>query len=180
MMRHWGALLRDEQAAASAEMIFVMPILVVLAFGSMELGNLFLTEHAVTKQVRDGARYASRLTVHPDYVCAAGDDLSTIFEDGDAGEKIVNVTQTGSVDGTGQTRFADEFWDACSDGEPVKVTIRCVDKDDYAGIYTGLDGDIPVVMVSANVTYPSLFSSLGFNTGGLCVRADSEVAVAGL
>lgn len=179
-MRDWRALLRDDDAAASAEMVFVMPMLVILMFGSMELGNLFLTEHAVTKQVRDGARYASRLTVHPDYSCAAGDDLSTIFEDSDAGEKIVNVTQTGSVDGTGTTRFSDDFWDACATGDPVEVTIRCVDKDDYAGIYAGLDGDIPVVMVSASVTYPSLFSSLGFNTSGLCVRAESEVAVAGL
>lgn len=179
-MRRVRDLWRNDDAAASAEMIFVMPMLVILAFGSMELGNLFLTEHAVTKQVRDGARYASRLTVHADYACAVGDDLSTIFEDSTAGEKIVNVTQTGSVDGTGTTRFADEFWDACTGDDPVKVTIRCVDKDAYAGIYTGLDGDIPIVMVSANVTYPSLFSTLGFNTGGLCVRAESEVAVAGI
>ena len=180
-MRSWRALFRNNDAAASAEMIMIMPMLVILTFGSMELGNLFLTEHAVTKQTRDGARYASRLTVHPDYSCAAGDDLSTIFEDADAGEKIVNVTKTGSVDGTGTTRFSDAFWaSACGDGDAVQVTIRCVDKDDYAGIYASLDGDIPVVMVSANVTYPSLFSSLGFNTTGMCVRAESEVAVAGL
>jgi hypothetical protein len=179
-MRNFLRLLRNDDAAAAAEMVFVMPMLVILMFGSMELGNLFLTEHAVTKQVRDGARYASRLTLDGDYSCAPGDDLSTIFEDAEAGEKIVNVTQTGSVDGTGTARFPAEFWDACATGDPVKVTIRCVDKDDYAGIYTGLDGDIPVVTVSANVTYPSLFSTLGFNTTGMCVRASSEVAVAGL
>ncbi len=179
-MQSWRALFRNDDAAASAEIILIMPMVVILMFGSMELGNLALTQHAVTKQVRDGARYASRLTVHPDYACAAGDDLSTIFEDGDAGEKIVNVTQSGSVDGTGVTRFAAGFWDACGTGDPVKVTIRCVDKDDYGGIYAGLDGDIPVVTVRASVTYPSLFSTLGFNTAGLCVRAESEVAVAGL
>lgn len=179
-MRHWRKLLRNDDAAASAEMVFVMPMLVILMFGSMELGNLFLTEHAVTKQVRDGARYASRLTLDADYSCAAGDDLSTIFEDGDAGEKIVNVTQTGSVDRTATGRFPDGFWTACATGEPVAVTIRCVDKDDYGGIYAGLDGDIPIVSVSASVAYPSLFSTLGFNTTGMCVRAASEVAVAGL
>lgn len=179
-MHPWRALFRNDDAAASAEMVLIAPMLVILMFGSMELGNLFLTEHAVTKQVRDGARYASRLTIHPDYSCEAGDDLSTIFEDPDAGEKIVNVTQSGSVDGTGVTRFAAGFWDACGTGDPVKVTIRCVDKDDYGGIYAGLDGDIPVVKVSASVSYPSLFSTLGFNTTGMCVRADSEVAVAGL
>jgi hypothetical protein len=179
-MRHWQSLLRNDDAAAGAEMVFVMPMLVILMFGSMELGNLFLTEHAVTKQVRDGARYASRLTLDADYSCAAGDDLSTIFEDSDAGEKIVNVTQTGSVDGTGTGRFPSAFWTACADGEPVAVTIRCVAKTGSGGIYAGLDGEIPVVSVSANVTYPSLFSTLGFNTAGMCVRAASEVAVAGL
>ena len=179
-MLRFRELVRNDDAAASAEMVFVMPMLVILMFGSMELGNLFLTEHAVTKQVRDGARYASRLTLHGDYSCSAGDDLSTIFADGDAGEKIVNVTKTGSVDGTGTGRFPDSFWTACASGEPVAVSIRCVDKEDYAGIYAGLDGDIPVVSVSANVAYPSLFSTLGFNTAGMCVRAASEVAVAGL
>ena len=29
-----------------------MPFLILLMAGSMELGNYFLTEHAVTKQVR--------------------------------------------------------------------------------------------------------------------------------
>jgi hypothetical protein len=55
-----------------------------------------------------------------------------------------------------------------------------VDKADYGGIYTGLDGEIPVVTVSADVTYPSLFSTLGFTTTGLCVRASSETVAAGL
>lgn len=179
-MRNWRDLLWNDDAAASAEMVFVMPMLIILMFGSMELGNLFLTEHAVTKQVRDGARYASRLTLNEDYSCAPGNDLSTIYEDPDAGDKIVNVTKTGSVDGTGASRFASSFWAACGSGEPVTVSVRCVDKDDYGGIYAGLDGDIPVVTVSADVTYPSLFSTLGFNTTGLCVRASSETAVAGL
>lgn len=180
MMGLLRALLRDETGAAAAEMVLVLPMLVILMFGSMELGNFFLTQHAVTKQVRDGARYASRLTLAEPYSCAAGTNLATIFEDDEAGEKIVNVTKTGSVDGTAAGRFPAAFWDACGTGEPVTVSIRCVAEGTYQGIYSNLDGDIPVVTVAASVTYPSLFQTLGFDATDLCVRTESEATVAGL
>ena len=178
-MKMLRSLLRDERAAASAEMVLIMPMLVILMFGSMELGNFFLTQHAVTKQVRDGARYASRLTMADPYTCSTT-NLSTVFADSDAGTKIINVTKTGSVDGTAPGRFPAEFWTACGTGAPVTVSIRCVNETSYAGIYASLGDDIPVVTVKTRVAYPSLFRTLGFNTTGMCVGAESEVAVAGL
>ena len=181
MMRIARALLRNDSGAAAAEMILVAPVLIVLMFAVAELGNYFLTEHAVIKQVRDGARYGSRLTLSADYSCSAGSDLSTIFENSNASTDIVNVTKTGSVDGTATGRFASGFWASCpGSAAPVSVTVRCVDEDSYGGIYSTLDGDIPVLMISANVAYPSLFGALGFNTSALCLRAESEAAVFGL
>ena len=41
-------------------MALVVPILLVLLFGSAELGNYFMNEHILVKAVRDGARYAAR------------------------------------------------------------------------------------------------------------------------
>src|SRR3546814_6902005 len=41
-------------------MALVSPMLILLMFGSFELGNYFLDEHVVLKAVRDGARYAAR------------------------------------------------------------------------------------------------------------------------
>ena len=180
MKRLAPSLWKNESGAAAAEMALVAPLLIVLMFASFEMGNYFLSEHAVIKQVRDGARYGSRLTLASDYSCSAGPNLSTIFESADAAANIVNVTQTGSVDGAATGRFPAEFWTSCADGAPVSVTVRCVDKDSYSGIYSTLDGDIPVIMVSANVTYPSLFGALGFDTSGLCLRAESEAAVYGI
>ena len=174
-------LLRDRRGVAAAEMALVAPLLIILMFGSVELGNYFLTEHAVVKQVRDGARYGSRLTLADDYTCAAGTDLSTIFKSASAGTDIVNVTRTGSVDGTATGRFGNAFWTTCpGSAAPVTVNIRCVDKDSYGGIYSTLDGDIPVLTVSANVAYPSLLGAIGFDASGLCLRAESESAVYGL
>lgn len=175
-MKALRVLLADLTATAGVEMAMVAPMLIILMFGSMELGNYFLTQHAVSKQVHDGARFASRLPLASTYNCPA-----TVFEDSAATTKIVNVTKTGSVDGTAAGRFGSAFWAACAPAtSAVTVTMRCVDKTLYGGVYTGLGGNIPVVTVSADVTYPSLFGTLGFNSSALCLRATSEAAVAGL
>ena len=175
-MRTLRVLLADHSGTAGVEMAMVAPLLIILMFGSMELGNYFLDQHAVAKQVHDGARFASRLTLASSYNCPG-----TVFEDASATTKIVNVTKTGSVDGTATGRFDSTFWAPCTaGGTPVTVTLRCVDKSLYSGVYTGLGGNIPVVKVSANLAYPSLFGALGFNSSALCLRADSEAAVAGL
>ncbi len=58
-----GRLTLDSRASAGVEMVLLMPILLVLMFGSLELGHYFYLEHKLVKAVRDGARYASRLSV---------------------------------------------------------------------------------------------------------------------
>ena len=183
-MRLLRSFIRNDDGAAAAEMMLVAPMLIILMFASVEMGNYFLTEHAVIKQVRDGARYASRLTVADPYSCTAGSDLSGVFADGNASTDIINVTKTGSVDGTAPGRFGDSgsaFWAACPGStDPVSVSVRCVDKASYGGIYTTLDGDIAVVKVEADIRYPSLFGALGFNAAGLCMHVASESAVYGL
>ena len=139
---------------AAAEMAMVLPILLVLMFGSAELGNYFLDEHALTKQVRDGARYASRIPLEANYTCP-----NTVSAG--AQTDIGNVTRTGTVDGTGTGRFDASYWtrNCGSATETLTVSVRCVDKADYSGIYSSLPGDIPVVKVSA-ASCPSLRSSL--------------------
>jgi Flp pilus assembly protein TadG len=64
-------LLKDRTAAAAAEMALVLPILLILIFGSVELGYYFMSEHVVDKAVRDAARYAARLPV-TDFDCSTG------------------------------------------------------------------------------------------------------------
>jgi len=167
-------LFRHDGGAAAAEMVMVLPFLVVLLFGSAELGNYFLDEHGLTKQVRDGARYASRLPVETSYTCPDTVDPA-------AQALVENVVKTGTVDGTGTGRFSTAYWArACSGvAQPVTVTIRCVDKDEYSGIYSSIIGDIPVVKVSAAIGYRSVLGELGLPTADLCLRAESEAAVIG-
>jgi hypothetical protein len=166
----------QDGGAAAAEMAMVLPFLLVLMFGSAELGNYFLDEHAATKAVRDGARYASRLPLAAAYNCP-----DTIFEDPDSDLHIKNVTRTGTIDGTGPGRFDASYWSRnCGAAtDTIIVSIRCVSNDDYDGIYTSLDGDIPIVKVSAAVGYRSVLGSLGLPTADVCLRAESESPVVG-
>jgi len=57
--------------------------------------------------------------------------------------------------------------------------MRCDTSGDYAGFYTGMAG-IPVVTVTATVPYTSLFQTLGFDTTGINIVANSEVPVMGI
>ena len=184
-MKRLLSLLRAEKGAAAAEMALVMPFMLVLMFGAVELGNLFLDEHTLTKQVRDGARYASRLPLADDFVCN-----TEVFEgdDDDAKDDIIKVTKDGVVSGTGQPRWTAYWSRTCNNATPtLKVDIRCVDKDDIdvdadgsTGIYSSLPGDqIPVATVSGAVKYRSVLAAIGFDATNICLRAESDVALAG-
>lgn len=174
-----GDLFHSTRGAAAAELALLLPLLVLIMFGTMELGNLFLTQHALSKQVRDGARYASRLTLSADYACSA--DPADVFADYDE-TTVVNVTQRGTVDTSGTGRFNQDQWAAACAGDSVEVSVRCVPKGTtYTGIYAELPGDIPVVSVSADIDYqPILTNAIGFNNAGICLTANSEAAVIGL
>lgn len=175
MMRR-SSLLSDRSGTAAVEMALVAPFLILLMFLSVEMGNYMMTEQAVAKQVRDGARYAARIPLATatvtNYTCPSTVDTT-------AETQIRNVTKTGSVDGTATGRFPAAFWtNACSPAtKSVSVSLRCVPKANYSGVWAGLGTDIPVVTVSADVPYSDLF---GIRLKGLCMHASSEAPVAGL
>ena len=176
-------LLRDKRASAAAEMAMVTPFLLALMVGAMELGNLFVDQHALEKQVRNGARYASRLEIDENYACPG-----SVFADADATAKVINVTKNGVVDGSGNPRWTGYWSRACPGVQPLDVQIRCVAKDQIdvgdtgnSGIYSTLSGTtIPVIKVSGAVRYRSVISTIGFNVADVCLKAESELAVQGI
>ena len=159
-------LLRQEKGAAAAEMALVAPLLMIIMFGSMELGHYFYSEHVVVKAVRDGARFASRQGF-ADFTCP-----STIG--GTVVNDTQNVTRTNTVSGSGTPRLGG--W---TQNSTVTVTLRCDTSGTYVSFYQGLGG-VPVVTVTAVVPYSSLFQMIGFNSTSLNVRATSEVPVMGV
>jgi hypothetical protein len=173
MMTRLSSLLADRRGTAAAEMALVTPLLITLMFGSMEMGNYFLDQHAVTKAVRDGARYAGRMSI-TNFTCTSGSATGTI---GGGVTKIKNMTRLGNVAGTGSPRLP--FW---IDAATITITVRCVAKASYGTTFSALPGDVPVVKVSASVPYAngSLFKRVGFRSVDLTLNAESEATVMGI
>lgn len=159
--------LQNRSGAAAAEMALVTPLLIVLMFGSFELGNYFWNNHILAKAVRDGARYASRQSF-ANYDCtnetvAAGVVTNT-----------QNLTRTNQVASGGSSRVAG--W---TDANTVDVEMRSDTSGTYGGFYEGM-ACVPVVIVTATVPYNSLFATLGFDATELNLVANAEAPVMGI
>lgn len=169
MMRTFlSRLFRCSRAAAAAEMAMVTPLLIVLMFGSFELGNYFLSEHVVAKAVRDGARYASRQSF-TNFTCPSSVNNIVVTN-------TQNVTRTGQVASGGTARLVG--WTTPT---TVSVTLSCtaITGGNYSGIYKGMT-NLPKVKVSAIVPYSSLFNNLGFTSRTLNLVSESEATVQGI
>jgi Flp pilus assembly protein TadG len=158
------ALLRSRDGSAAVEMALISPVFFALMFGAYDLGNYFMSEHLVVQAVRDGARYASR-RAFSEYTCSTvSSDVTT---------KTQNLVRTGTFAGT-TPRI--NGW---TDNSTVTITVSCDTTGAYQGIYTGVTGGVPVITVSADVPYGSLFKSFGLGSS-IHLKAESKVAVMGV
>ena len=157
------SLLKDRRASAAAEMALVLPILLVLLFGSVELGNYFLSEHVVQKAVRDASRYADRLPVG-DYDCGTGTMTDPT--------PVQKLARTGDPEGT-DARLVD--W---TDDLMTTVSVVCDTSGRYTGVYADFPMGVPVVTVTTAVPYTSLFGTMGLGQR-LTLNASQQAAVIG-
>lgn len=170
MTRAIRLLADDGSGSSAAEMALSLPIFLALLFGSVELGNFFLSEHVVQKGVRDAARYAARLPITDYPACTQTSDAET---------RIQRVARTGRPDGTDQ-RIAG--WDS---DDQVTVTVACLTDSGLGYVNKGIyrdfpsGGRVPVITVSASVPYPSLFGTLGIGSPSLTLNAQSQSAAYG-
>lgn len=168
-------LARDCRGAAAAEMALVLPLLLVILFGSMELGNYFMNEHTLVKAVRDGSRFAARQSF-TNYTSCSGSPGGTVVAD------TRNIVMNGYLSGgsivTPNIQASD-----------ISVTASCkstANGQTMAGIYAGrdVDGDTQndalIVTVSASVSYRPILAAFGFSGVGISLNAASEAAVAGM
>ena len=158
----------DRSGAAAAEMVLVLPLLLVIMFGSLELGNYFMNEHTLAKAVRNGARFAARQSFAHYTACS-----------GSVGEPALtntkNVVMRGYLAGgniiTPNIQAAD-----------IDVTTSCATTaggQTMTGIYTGRATGAQIVTVSAAVAYRPVVGYFGLSGIGMQLNARSQAAVAG-
>jgi Flp pilus assembly pilin Flp len=167
---------RDRRGAAAAEMALVMPLLLVIMIGSVELGSYFYNEHILVKAVRDGARYAARQGF-ANYDCS-GEPSVTVRDN--TRELVQTMLLSGGTD-----RLAN--WDGAA---TIDIQERCVatatdlsnSTENMIGIYDELSlGGAPIVRVSATVPYtPVIGVPFGFSGAGFNLNASQEAAVMGI
>ena len=179
MTRLVRRLRRDCRGSAAVELALVMPLLLVILFGSVELGNYFMNEHSLVKAVRDGARFAARQSF-TNYTGCSGAPGGTVVAD------TKNVVMSGYLGGgtvlTPNIQSSD-----------ITLSVSCasrVNGQDMLGIYrsrfgatcngAAANGCAQVVTVSANVTYLPILRVVGFTGVGLHLNASSQAAVTGI
>ena len=180
MMRHALLLVRDRSGTAAVEMALVIPFLLVLMMGSIDLGNYFLSEHVVDKAVRDASRYAARLPIintdgSTNYDCSSNTVSSSTQT------SIQQVARYGDPSGTGTVRLPG--WTSNS---MAVVTLSCdlpTSGDSFVnqGVYAGFpnSGAVPRITVTATVPYNMLFGIAGLGITSMDLRAQNQAAVIG-
>lgn len=157
-------LQRDVRGAAAAEMALVLPLLLALLFGAVELGRYFWSEHVLLKGVRDGAVFAARQRID-NFDCAAASVDAEIIS------QTRTLVQTGKLSG-GNDLLPN--WSSAS----FAIELNCVTSSGgtaLGGIYSANGGNVPVLTVSASVPFTSLFGL----RSGLHLNASQQAAVYG-
>ena len=164
-------------------MALLLPLALVLLFGSVEMGYFFYTQHQVVKGVRDGARYASRQNfAYFDCANTALQSPAGMTTGPNVVTAIQNVTRTGRTSG-GTDRVPG--WSAVNtdndNGTFLNVTVSCPPsgQEVTGGIYKGRT-NAPQVNVTTVVNYPSLFGFASVLGGQWRIRAEQQSAVMGI
>jgi Flp pilus assembly protein TadG len=179
-MKSIGRLFTSNSGAAAVEMALVIPLLLIVMFGSVELGNYFMDEHVLVKGVRDAARYAARQNF-TNYTGCSGSPSAPV----PANAQL--LAQKGILDSTAPDLLPN--WGSAT----FTVSVSCVsstDGQEMLGIYRSrfggtcdgatADGCAQVVTVDATVPYTSILGSYGFTGLGLNLNASSQAAVTGI
>jgi Flp pilus assembly protein TadG len=53
-------LRRRQEGAAAVEFAIILPVLMLLVLGGMDMGDMYFMQHVITNASREGARYAAK------------------------------------------------------------------------------------------------------------------------
>lgn len=141
------AFAQEQRGAALIELAFVLPVLVLLFGGIVELGRAYYHANSIERGLRAGTLYAARA---PFPLSAADRSIAT------------NLVRTGTMDGSGAL-LASGWAEAASNLNIDTSQVFAVD-----------DQNVPVIALTATVPFdpmfPSLMSWLGLTPETIVMR----------
>lgn len=178
-MKMGNRIVADAGGTAATEMALVMPLLLIILCGSIEVGNYFMNEHTLLAGVRDGARYAARQAFAQYNGCVSTPTaVPTPMAD-----NIKLVVRKGTLDASANDLLPN--WAAASTTFTVKVSCSTTAGGvTMSGIYNGNSvgtvGVAPAVEVTAHLPYRPLLASFGWKGAGYFLNASQQAAVVGI
>ncbi len=170
---HARKLRDDRRGIAAVEFAIVLPFLMIMLFGIIEIGRALQHYHAVTKSVRDATRYLTRV----DMTCAGAGTGPLANYLGDPSDEAAakNLALFGSTVLTPSSVYNLTHW---TDPTTISGTVNCVNNgNQFAGVYNGV-ANIPVITLTANVPFAFIWGSVFLNTNSITFSiSHSEVHV---
>jgi Flp pilus assembly protein TadG len=161
----------DDRASSATEMALSLPLLLMLAWAPLEIGNYFMDEHMLIKGVRDGATFAAHQDVTK-FNCATGVVDPTVVSD------TKNIVRSGQLS-SGVDRLRN--WGSAT--FTLTVASPCATQANgttLSGIYKFNGGKVPVITVDASVAYSPILGNLGFRPATLTLKASQQATVMGI
>ncbi len=146
IMKHLARLWRARGGIAAVEFAIILPLLVLLLFGTIEIGRILFDYQAASKSVRDATRYLTRIDAGLLGLACPG----TINGAAAAVIEAKNLAMRGTVDTS--KPFLLSYW---TDPNTVSVSVSCIDNSGaiYQGFYADV-AEIPNITVTATVSLP--------------------------
>jgi len=148
------AFLRQRDGAAATEFAIMLPLLLILLFGGIEIGRVLHDYHTVVKSVRDAGRFAARFPVS----CGGSLEATRL-------QQTQYLALTGSTQTPGDGDYLLAQW---TDPDSVQVSVVCIDNS--GGTFTGLYADsgaangamaeIPTIQIEATAPFTFLFAAI--------------------
>jgi len=147
--------LRAERGGSAAvEFVLVLPVLVLLLFGTIDIGRLLADYQIAAQGIRDATRYLARA----DPVLLGLDcGLGAVDESSAPALAAMRLAMTGTPDGTAP--YVLPYWADSSSLTAAGIGIAVACTDNTGGAYRGLyDGStaVPSLRMSATVAFPLL------------------------
>lgn len=160
-----GKFITGNRGSAGAEFSLVLPLLLTVVFGSIEVGRLLHDFHVIDKSVRDGTRFLSRVPV----TCnGAGAGSFTNAADLTTAK---NLTLTGTVDTPSVPGdYLLGYW---NDASTITYQVQCITNASYEGAFFGYPF-IPAISGSAVVPFSFLFGSMVTSTSSITITANHK------